>query len=64
MLLSLKSVFDEAVKIIAFIRSQPWRIHLCQVLCGEVGSTHETLLLRTQVPRSSREEARVQPSEL
>lgn len=49
-----KTVLDEAVKSVNFIKSRPLQTHLFAVLCGEMGSDHQQLLLHTEVRWLSR----------
>ncbi|MBN3312902.1 GRN protein, partial [Atractosteus spatula] len=50
----LKSVLDEAVKIVNFMKSRPVQSRLFRVLHGEMGSDHVQLLLHTEVRWLSR----------
>ncbi|XP_062297923.1 zinc finger BED domain-containing protein 5-like [Scomber scombrus] len=52
--LELKTVLDQAVKAVNFIKSRPLQSHLFGVLCGEMGSDHKQLLLHTEVRWLSR----------
>lgn len=61
---SLKTVLDEAVKIINFIKSRPLNMRLFQVLCDDMGSVHKSLLLHTEVRWLSRGKALVRLFEL
>jgi len=44
----VKNVFDEAAKIMIFIKS--WPLSLLNILYDEIGKTHEAFLLRVAVP--------------
>ena len=50
----LKTVLNEAVKSVNFIKSRPLQTRLFAVLCGEMGSDHQQLLLHTEVRWLSR----------
>ncbi|XP_069051373.1 LOW QUALITY PROTEIN: zinc finger BED domain-containing protein 5-like [Lepisosteus oculatus] len=50
----LKSVLDSAVRVVNFIKAQPMNSRLFSVLCNEMGSEHEQLLLYTEVRWLSR----------
>lgn len=50
----LKSVMDEVVKMVNFIKSRPLKSRLFATLCNEMGSRHEALLLHTEVRWLSR----------
>ncbi|XP_062294532.1 zinc finger BED domain-containing protein 5-like [Scomber scombrus] len=50
----LKTVLDQAVKAVNFIKSRPLQSRLFGVLCGEMGSDHKQLLLHTEVRWLSR----------
>lgn len=52
--LNLKTVLDQAVKAVNFIKSRPLQTRLFSVLCGEMGSDHQQLLLHTEVRWLSR----------
>ncbi|CAK6977302.1 zinc finger BED domain-containing protein 5-like [Scomber scombrus] len=52
--LELKTVLDQAVKAVNFIKSRPLQSRLFGVLCGEMGSDHKQLLLDTEVRWLSR----------
>jgi hypothetical protein len=47
--ITLKSVLDEAVKIVNFIKSRPFQSRIFKALCEDMGSLHTTLLLHTEV---------------
>ncbi|CAI6372378.1 unnamed protein product [Macrosiphum euphorbiae] len=51
---SLKLVLDSAVKIVNLIKARPLNSRLFTVLCNEMGSTHKSLLLHTEVRWLSR----------
>lgn len=51
---SMKSVLDEAVKTIHFIKSRPLNSRIFTSLCKEMGSNHEHLLLHCEVRWLSR----------
>ncbi|KAL4153303.1 hypothetical protein QTP88_001154 [Uroleucon formosanum] len=51
---SLKLVLDSAVKIVNLIKARPHNSRLFTVLCNEMGSTHKSLLLHTEVRWLSR----------
>lgn len=42
---TFKSVLDEAVKIINFIKSKPFKSRFFKAMCEDMGSLHTTLLL-------------------
>ncbi|KAL1260401.1 hypothetical protein QQF64_008228, partial [Cirrhinus molitorella] len=46
MLMDLKTVLDDAVRMVNYIKSQPLQAHLFSLLCEEMGSEHHQLLLR------------------
>ncbi|XP_055544052.1 zinc finger BED domain-containing protein 5-like [Wyeomyia smithii] len=50
----LKSVLDESVKIVNFIKPKATKSRLFTVLCEEMGCNHTTLLLHTEVRWLSR----------
>lgn len=50
----LKTTLDKAVKIVNFIKSQPKNSRLFSVLCDEMGSDHQQLLLHCEVRWLSR----------
>jgi len=52
--LSLKTVLEESVKIINFIKSRPLNMRLFKILCDDMGSLHNSLLLHTEVRWLSR----------
>lgn len=45
----LKTTLDEAVKVVNFIKAHPLNSRIFSVLCEEMGSSHEQLLLHSQV---------------
>lgn len=45
---SLKTIPDEAVKIVNFIKSRPLRTRVFADTCDEIGSVHKSLLLHTE----------------
>ena len=45
----LKNVLDQAVKVVNFIKSRALNSRMFAILCQEMGSEHETLLLHTDV---------------
>ncbi|GBO26869.1 Zinc finger BED domain-containing protein 5 [Araneus ventricosus] len=51
---TFKSVLDEAVKIIKFIKSKPLQSRIFKAMCEDMGSLHTTLLLHTEVRWLSR----------
>ncbi|GBM43741.1 Zinc finger BED domain-containing protein 5 [Araneus ventricosus] len=51
---TFKSVLDEAVKIINFIKSKPLQSRIFKAMCEDMGSLHNTLLLHTEVRWLSR----------
>ncbi|GBO15784.1 Zinc finger BED domain-containing protein 5 [Araneus ventricosus] len=51
---TFKSVLDEAVKIINFIKSKPLQSRIFKAMCKDMGSLHTTLLLHTEVRWLSR----------
>ncbi|KAJ4945691.1 hypothetical protein JOQ06_023370 [Pogonophryne albipinna] len=50
----LKTVLDEAVRTVNFIKARPLNARLFAVLCDEMGSDHRQLLLHTKVRWLSR----------
>ncbi|XP_056095124.1 zinc finger BED domain-containing protein 5-like [Rhinichthys klamathensis goyatoka] len=50
----LKTILDEAVKTVNFIKARPLNSRLFSVLCDEMGSEHRQLLLHTEVRWLSR----------
>uniref|UniRef100_UPI003AABA6E5 zinc finger BED domain-containing protein 5-like n=1 Tax=Centroberyx gerrardi TaxID=166262 RepID=UPI003AABA6E5 len=60
----LKTVLDEAVKAVNFIKSRPLQSRLFAVLCGEMDSDHHQLLLHTEVRWLSRGKVLTRLSEL
>jgi hypothetical protein len=46
---NLKTILDEAVKIVNFIKIRPLNRRLFSALCNEMGSDHEHFLLRTGI---------------
>jgi len=50
----LKTVFDEFVKIVNYIKSRPLNSRIFTKLCQEMGSEHEQLFLHTEVRWLSR----------
>lgn len=51
---SLKTVLEESVKLINFIKSRPLNMRLFKILCDDMGSLHTSLLLHTEVRWLSR----------
>ncbi|KAK7901480.1 hypothetical protein WMY93_018249 [Mugilogobius chulae] len=51
---NLKTVLDEAVRTVNFIKSRPLQSRLFGILCAEMGSEHRQLLLHTEVRWLSR----------
>jgi hypothetical protein len=49
MLAILKTVLAEAVKVVNFIKSRATNSRLFLILCNEMGSEHDKLLLHTEV---------------
>jgi hypothetical protein len=45
----MKTVLDEAVKIVNFIKVRPLNSRLFSALCNEMGSDHEHLLLHSEI---------------
>jgi hypothetical protein len=45
----LKTVLTEAVKVVRFIKSRATNSRLFSILCKEMSSEHDKLLLRTEV---------------
>jgi hypothetical protein len=45
----LKTVLTEAVKVVNFIKSRAMNSRLFSILCDEMGSEHDKLLLHTEV---------------
>jgi hypothetical protein len=62
--LSLKTVLDESVKIINFIKSRPLNMRLFRILCDDLGRIHTSLLLHTEVRWLSRGKILLQLFEL
>lgn len=50
----LKTILDQAVKMINFVKSRPLRSRLFKILCDEMCSEHRALLLHTEVRWLSR----------
>lgn len=50
----LLSVLNDSVKMVNFIKAFPMNSRIFKVLCNEMGSEHETILLHTEVQWSSR----------
>jgi hypothetical protein len=46
---ALKTVLDEAVKIVNFTKSRPMNSRIYSTLCDEMGSSYTTLVLHTGV---------------
>ena len=61
---SLKTVLDEAVQIINFIKTRPLQSRIFKALCEDLGSHHTTLLLHTEVRWLSRGNVLVRMFEL
>ncbi|GBM07660.1 Zinc finger BED domain-containing protein 5 [Araneus ventricosus] len=51
---TFKSVVEESVKIINFIKSKPLQSRIFKAMCEDMGSLHTTLLLHTEVRWLSR----------
>lgn len=45
----LKEVLDQSVKIVNFIKTRPQKSHYFKILCQDMGSLHENVLLHTEV---------------
>jgi hypothetical protein len=54
MLAILKTVLTEAVKVVNFIKSRATNSRLFSILCNEMGSEHDKLILHTEVRWLSR----------
>jgi hypothetical protein len=50
----LKIVLTDAVKVVNFIKSRATNSRLFSILCNEMGSEHDKLLLHTEVGGLSR----------
>ena len=50
----LKTVLEEAVRALNFVKSRPLQSRLFSILCSEMGSEHQQLLLHTEVRWLSR----------
>lgn len=50
----LKDVLDQSVKIVNFIKTRPLKSRYFKILCQDMGSLHENLLLHTEVRWLSR----------
>jgi hypothetical protein len=50
----LKTVLTEAIKVVNFIKSRATNSRLFSILCNEMGSEHDKLLLHTEVRCLSR----------
>jgi hypothetical protein len=46
---SLKSVLDNAVQIVNFIKARPLNSRLFKLLCNNTGSEYETLIFHTEI---------------
>jgi hypothetical protein len=46
---ALKSVLDNAVEIVNFIKERPLNSRLFKLLCNDMGSEYETLIFQTEV---------------
>ncbi len=55
----LRSVLDEAVKIVNLIKARPLNARLLHILCDELGAHYKQLLLHTEVRWLSRVLARL-----
>ena len=51
---SLKTVLDQSVKIVNFIKARALNSRMFSIICGEMGSEHNALLLHTEVRWLSR----------
>lgn len=60
----LKSVLDDIVKMVNFIKSRPVKSHLFSLLCEEMGAPHVALILHTEVRWLSRGRVLSQVQEL
>jgi hypothetical protein len=49
MLTKIKTLRDEAVKTVSFIKARPLNSQLFSALCKEMGSDHEHLLLHSEI---------------
>lgn len=52
--MDLKTVLDDAVRMVNYIKSRPLQAHLFSLLCDEMGREHRQLLLHTEVRWLSR----------
>lgn len=50
----LRKVLDQSVKIVNFIKTRPQKCRFFKILCQDMGSLHENLLLHTEVRWLSR----------
>ena len=50
----LKTALDESVKVVNFIKAYPLNSRILSVLCEEMDSAHDKLLLHSQVQWLSR----------
>jgi hypothetical protein len=60
----VKTVLDDAVKIVNYIKSRPLNAIVFKLLCEEMGSEHTTLLLHTEIRWLSRGKVLVRVFEL
>ena len=51
---TLKTVLDQSVKVVNFIKARALNLRLFSIICSEMGSEHNTLLLLTEVRWLSR----------
>jgi hypothetical protein len=56
----MKTILDEAVKIVNFIKAHLLNSWLCSALCTEMGSHHEHLLLHIEIRWLSRSKVLMQ----
>ncbi len=47
--MDLKTVLDDAVRMVNYIKSRPLQARLFSLLCEEMGCEHRQLLLHTEV---------------
>uniref|UniRef100_A0A671RDF4 DUF4371 domain-containing protein n=1 Tax=Sinocyclocheilus anshuiensis TaxID=1608454 RepID=A0A671RDF4_9TELE len=62
--MDLKTVLDNAVRMVNYIKSRPLQAHLFSLLCEEMGSEHRQLFLHTEVRWLSRGRVLTRPFQL